>query len=74
MAIKVLTSCSGVNFSYHQDQVVDEIDPAVGADLVRHGLAEEVQMATVTPAGQTATVTPAGQTANVRPTGQTRRR
>ncbi|QHV96290.1 hypothetical protein [Spirosoma endbachense] len=42
MHIKVLTSCSGLNFSFHLDQVVREVDPVVGTDLVKHQLAIEV--------------------------------
>ncbi|KAA9357232.1 hypothetical protein [Larkinella humicola] len=43
MKIKLLTSCSGLGFSYAQGQEVDNVDPIVGADLVRHGLAIEQQ-------------------------------
>ncbi|GAB3881266.1 hypothetical protein [Spirosoma agri] len=72
MTIKLTTSCSGVNYSFHQDQVVEGVDPAVGADLVKHGLAEEVQTATAEPSGETAKLNPTGQTATAKPKGETR--
>jgi hypothetical protein len=43
MKIKVLASCSGMWFSYAPEQEVENIDPVVGADLVKHGLAIELE-------------------------------
>lgn len=42
MKIKILKGCSGRNFSYGVDQVV-EVSDAIGKDLVEGKLAEEIK-------------------------------
>lgn len=45
MKIKILTSCSGLNFSYKKGDVV-EVNAEIGKDLVDGKLAEEVKLTT----------------------------
>lgn len=42
MKIKVLVSCSGLTFSYIENQVVDT-DEHIALDLIKCGFAEEVK-------------------------------
>ncbi|UFH52557.1 hypothetical protein [Spirosoma sp. KNUC1025] len=57
MRLFILQSCGGANFSYQPKQVVEEADPTVGADLVKHGLAIEIDAE-----GKPVVVTPAAST------------
>lgn len=41
MKIRILKSCSGINFSYTQDDIVD-VDENIGKDLVGCKFAEKV--------------------------------
>lgn len=45
MKIKILTSCSGLDFSYGEGDIVDA-KPDIGKDLIKAGYAEEVKAAT----------------------------
>ena len=42
MKIKILTSCSGLNFSFAPGQVTDT-DSSLAKDLIKAGYAEEVK-------------------------------
>ena len=42
MIIKVLTPVSGNGFAFGPNQIVANVDPKVGEDLVKHGLAVEI--------------------------------
>ena len=42
MKIRILKSCSGINFSFSRDTVTD-VDATLGNDLISAGYAEEVK-------------------------------
>ncbi|MCH5186146.1 MAG: hypothetical protein J1F64_08490 [Oscillospiraceae bacterium] len=44
MKIKILKSCSGLNFSFIAGETAD-VDAALGKDLVKAGYAEEIKAA-----------------------------
>lgn len=44
MKIRILKSCSGINFSYTQDEIVD-VDERIGKDLVGCKFAEKISSA-----------------------------
>lgn len=75
MKIRILTSCAGVNFSFHTRQEV-EVDDALATGLINGGLAEEVagsgpETAATKPKGETATAKPKPQTGTTKPKGET---
>ncbi len=45
MNIKILTSCSGLDFSYAEGETVD-VKPEIARDLIKAGYAEEIKTAT----------------------------
>ena len=45
MKIKILTSCSGLDFSYGEGDMVDA-KPDIAKDLIKVGYAEEIKTAT----------------------------
>ena len=42
MKIKILTSCSGLNFSFYEGQTT-EVDNTIARDLIKAGYAEEIK-------------------------------
>ena len=42
MKIRILQSCSGINFSFSKS-AVEDVDDALGKDLISAGYAEEVK-------------------------------
>ena len=50
MKIKILQGCSGINFSFGVDEIVD-VANEIGKDLVDGGLAEEVKTASKSKVG-----------------------
>ena len=52
MKIKILTSCSGLNFSFVEGETTD-VDAALGKDLVNAGYAEEIKASTRKAKGDT---------------------
>ncbi|MGM9938019.1 MAG: hypothetical protein ACI38A_11805 [Candidatus Ornithomonoglobus sp.] len=42
MKIKILTSCSGLDFSYAEGDIV-EVKTEIGKDLIKAGYAEEIK-------------------------------
>lgn len=45
MNIKILISCSGLNFSYAEGETVD-VKPEIARDLIKAGYAEEAKAST----------------------------
>ena len=52
MKIKILTSCSGLNFSFIEGETKD-VDAVLGKDLIKAGYAEEVKASTRKAKGDT---------------------
>lgn len=50
MKIKIITSCSGLGFSYAQGEIV-EVDAERGKDLISGNLAEEIKTTAKSKAG-----------------------